>query len=283
MSHSYRFDTPHAGLVVALCTAVALLFVACGGTQQILPPGQNSGSSQNAPGTFNLDTAYMAKAGVGQTVNVYDAFTTVTTSITVSGATTSTNPADQNAGAIHLPDGEQFLIVNLTLTNTSASATSCPNPKVESSNTCTEYLSPLANFRLFDDQQRQWPTTTGAAEQCSDPSKAARDDINCANRNWIDMLQPGDRGIPGKGLQPGNSFSSALFFVVPADVHSFDLYFAPYRFPEVESQTTPTVSATTTVTPTTTAKATVTPATATPTATAASQVLDTVADISLSV
>lgn len=226
-------------LLAAVCGALVLVLAACGQGQQFDPPGQNSGSPQNAVGAFDYDPSHLGKAAVGTSVDVFDAFTTVTTRFTVTDAHVDTSAfANQDPGIQRIDTGMQFLAVSVTLLNASLSPTGCPNPRAETT-PCTEFISPLSNFRLIDDQLRQWPTTTGAAEQCSDPQHAARDNLNCSMRQWVMLLNPGDRGIPQGGLKPGMTFQNQLFFLVPSDVHTFSLFFAPFRFPAVAAPATP--------------------------------------------
>ncbi len=202
---------------VPLCAMVGLLGVllsGCGLTQMD-PAGQNSGSPENAQGTFNFSVspADVANGSVGQTVNVYDTFSSVVTAFTVNSARTTMDSANLNANTVMLPPGEQFLVLTLTMKNTSASATSCANPKA---NNCVEYVSPLQNFRLRDSQGRDWPTTSGALETCStDPHTM------CAAREWMNEAL--------NGIAPGQSFTTQLAFIVPTQ-GNLALYFAPYRF-----------------------------------------------------
>ncbi len=251
-----RHGREYAPFLTALCGTLIVLLAACGAQSQIDPPGQNSGSPQNAAGVFNFDTSHLGVGAVGTPIAVYDAFTTVTTNFTITNVTTLTATANQNVGTIAIPAGYQFLRIDVNLTNTSASATGCGNPKAEVAvGNCTEYLSPLANFRLMDDQLRQWPTTTGAAEKCSDTAHAAADNIDCSMRQWLQLLNPGDRGIPQGGLTPGMSFNGTLYFLVPLSVHNYSLFFAPYRFTAVAAAppTTNTTPTTKTLVPTATA------------------------------
>ncbi len=243
----YRLRLPHLTTIAAICGLLALLLSACNLPAQSDPPGQNSGSPQNAQGVFNIDDPNAVTGTVGQALSVFNVFTKVMTSITVNTASVSTTPANQNAGEQILPDGEQFLLVNITIKNLApGNSKACPGGN------CTEYITPLSNFRLLDDQQRLWPSTTGAAESCNalqtDPSASDA----CSNRRW---LNEADTGIPA-----GGSFSNRMAFLIPANGHSFTLYFAPYRYSDTTTDngspagTTPSAG---TVTPA--AKTTVTP------------------------
>jgi hypothetical protein len=221
-----------------LATSVALLGImsfvlsACaGGGDQYDPAGQNSGSPENALGTFNfpLDATSAAVGAVGQTVNVYDTYTTVTTAFTVNSAQTMTTPANLNDATQTLPSDEQFLVLNLTMQNTSGTTTGCVNPKA---NNCVEYLSPLQNFRLQDAQGRDWPSTTGPMEACTtDPHTI------CANRAWATEARGGIPAVTLTAKDPltqqsvtySSTFKTQLAFIVPM-TGTVTLYFAPYRF-----------------------------------------------------
>ena len=212
----------HLSRVSALLVCLGALVLSACGTNgpQFDPAGQNSGSAQNAPGAFNFDDPQAKIGGVGQTFGIYDIYTNVTTAITLTSVSTSTTPANQNAGEKYTQSDQHFLIVNFTLKNTTDGSTKpCPTK-------CVEYLSPLSNFRLLDSQGRQWPSTTGAVEPCSaDPQGAT-----CNNRLWLNIAQ--------NGLAPNATFTNRLAFVVPTTEHSFIFAFAPYRFPD----TTPNVT-----------------------------------------
>jgi hypothetical protein len=199
---------------------LGLLLSGCG-IAQVDPSGQNSGSPENAQGTFNFsaDPKDIATASIGQTVNVFDTFTGVVTMFTVNSSRTMTDSANLN-NVIHLNPGEQYMVLSLTFKNSSASATSCANPKMDN---CIEYLSPLQNFRLRDDQGRDWPTTTGAMETCTmDPH------TQCSNRDWIDLAT--------NGIAPGQSVTEQLAFIVPT-TGSLTLFFAPYRYSDATAGT----------------------------------------------
>ncbi len=226
---SLRFRFPRLASCIALFGIASLVMTACGGVQSD-PPGQNSGSPEYAQGTFNFDDPNAINGSVGQTVNVYDTFTSVTVTFTVNTVATSTAPANQNSGENTLPPGEQYLVVNMTLVNTSGTGnTGCPSYNVSK---CTEYLSPLQNFRMLDSSGRSWPSTTGAAEACStDPHTP------CANRDWLTLLgESSTTGVvpPGQtrgGLTPGMSFTNQIVFLISTDPSlSYTLYFAPYRY-----------------------------------------------------
>lgn len=262
---SRRPATARPLALAAFAGLLALFLAACGGAAQYDPPGQNSGSPQNAPGAFNFDTTREVKGAVGTPVDVYDAFTTVTMAFTVTNTALVTQSANQNAasGTITIPDGEQFLEVDVALKNLSAGPNGCPFPGAEAQTPCTEFPNPLTSFRMVDNQSRTWPTTTGAAEQCSDQTQAANKGVNCAIRDWFAMLGLNDANgvVPTGGIQPGATFNGKLFYLIPTNVHTFDLFYAPYRFPEVR----PTAAGAPTATPigagatTGTGKATPTP------------------------
>ena len=78
----------------ALFGVLGLLLAACGPTQQFDPAGMNSGSPQFAEGTFNFSTtkADMVTGTIGQTVTVYDSFTSVNTNFTAVSYTHLTLP-----------------------------------------------------------------------------------------------------------------------------------------------------------------------------------------------
>lgn len=225
--------TPRLALLATCAGLLSLILAACGGVQTD-PPGQNSGSAQNAPGAFNFDTTHMVKGAPGTAVQVYDAYTTVTIAFTVTSVAVVAQPANQNAGEVTVPDGERYIQVNVALRNTANSATGCPFPGAETI-PCTEFPSPLTNFRLVDSKGRTWPTTTGAAEQCSDQTQAANKGVNCANRAWVNMLGLDLKNniVPQGGIKPGATFNGTLFFVVPSNINGFNLFYAPYRFPQV--------------------------------------------------
>lgn len=223
--HSRRFRLSALFPLIALA---ALLSACTAGATQVDPAGQNSGSPQFAEGTFNFDTSEtnVATGSTGSSVNVYNSFTTVTTAITVNSASFSTDIANQNDNTVTLPDGMRFLVLDITLLNTSTA--NCLNPK----NGCKAFISPLENFRLTDDTSRIWPSTTGAKEPCTtDPH------IPCSNRLWVQEANPqatppaNSNEVVG-GIAPGQSFSNRIAFTVPNDQSTFTLYFAPYRFPD---------------------------------------------------
>lgn len=221
MRFSRRFHLPRAVTLLAPLSITALLLGACN-TIQFDPSGQNSGSPQNSQGAFNLimTAGNVVKGSVGQTVNVYDTFTSVTTAFTITAATPSTTPANQNDNTQTLAPGMQYLVLDISIKNTSADANSCPN---KGASGCVENISPLSNFRLIDDQARQWPSTTGAGETCStDPHTL------CASRDWITEAT--------NGIAPGQTYTNRVAFNVPSDQHLLTLYFAPYRFADTNGQ-----------------------------------------------
>lgn len=221
MRFSRRFHLPRVATLLAPLGIAALLLGACN-TVQYDPSGQNSGSPQNSQGTFNLDlsSGNVVKGAVGQTVNVYDTFTTVTTAFTVTAATPSTTPANQNGETLTLEPGMQYLVLNMSIKNTSADANSCPNKSVSG---CVENISPLSNFRLIDDTGRQWHSTTGASETCSaDPHTV------CSTRNWVTEA--------ATGIAPGQTYTNQVAFYVPLNQHTLTLYFAPYRYSDTNPQ-----------------------------------------------
>jgi len=209
-----RLRLPRLIPLCAVAGILGMLLSGCGLTQMD-PAGQNSGSPENAQGTFNFSAAPadVATGAVGQTVNVYDTFSTVETAFTVTSSKTTMNSANMNANTTNLTPDEQFLVLNVTMKNNSASATSCANPKAIG---CVEYISPLQNFRLRDNQGRNWSSTTGAMETCStDPHTM------CASRQWIDEAT--------NGIAPGQSFTTQMAFIAP--LHGpLTFYFAPYRY-----------------------------------------------------
>ena len=240
--------------IASLFGIVVLFLSACNLPIQSDPPGQNSGSAQNAQGAFNLDDPHAVSGVVGQTLSAYDVYTTVKTSITVTAATATTAAANQNPNESLLPPGEEFLMINFTVANLSTDSSACPN------NHCTEYISSLSNFRLVDNQLRQWPSTTGAAESCQPLS------LTCNSQRWLDEAK---NGIPA-----GGSFSATINFLIPTNAHTFTFFYAPYRFSDTvadngnstgQSLATATGVATATAAPTPTSSS-ATPAT---TATAA--------------
>lgn len=227
-----------------LSIGIVALLAACGSTQQE-PVGMNSGSTQNARGTFLFDDPNAVKGTVGDTLNVYDVFTTVTTAITVNSVAVSTTSANQNTASVSIPSGFQFLLVHVTVKNLNTSNTkSCPQ------GSCTEYYSPLSNFRLLDDQGRQWSTTTGAQESCTTAPHTP-----CYDRLWT---QEALNGVP-----TGASFTTRLDFLVPTNMHAFTFYFAAYRFSTIQntdySAATPTAISTSTANSTSTATSTAIP------------------------
>jgi hypothetical protein len=222
---SLRARLPRIVPMVAAVGLLGLLLSGCG-IVQVDPSGQNSGSPENAQGTFNFsaDPADIATATVGQTVNVFDTFTGVVTMFTVNSTKTMLTSANLN-DSIHLDAGEQFLVVSLTFKNSSASATSCANAHADN---CIEYFSPLQNFRLRDDQGRDWPTTTGARETCTlDPHTM------CSSRDWLALAL--------NGVGPGQSATEQLAFIVPT-TGTLTLFFAPYRFSDASAGTAGGVS-----------------------------------------
>jgi len=209
-----RLRLPRPAVLIAALGVLGLLLSGCG-IPQVDPSGQNSGSPENAQGTFNFSTnsADVASGSVGQTMNIYDTFSSVVTAFTVNSVKTTTDSANLNT-SIHLPDDEQFLVMTVTMKNNSASPTSCANTNTTK---CVEYLSPLQNFRLRDNQGRDWPTTSGAMEACTtDPHTL------CASRSWLDIAL--------NGIAPGASVSEQLAFIVPSPSTPLTLYFAPYRY-----------------------------------------------------
>jgi|GEM_PF-2335421 len=200
--------------VASLFGFVLVFLAACGPAQQYDPAGQNSGSPQNAIGAFLTDDPNVVVGSIGQPASAYDIFTTATTQFTVTGATTSTKYANQNIGTLPMETGYQLLLVDITLKNVSTGdPKNCPN------GVCAEYLSPLSNFRLFDNRNRPWYETTAAAEACTNNFRVA-----CNNRTWSDVSR--------NGLAVGQSFSTELAFKIPLDIHTYTLYFAPYRYPD---------------------------------------------------
>jgi Domain of unknown function (DUF4352) len=243
---------PHRSGTIFLLSIITLMVAACSAPIQVDPPGQNSGSTQNAPGAFLYDDPAAVTGAVGQTLSIYDIFTTITTNFTVNTVSNSNDAANLNSDTAKIPDHTHFLLINITLQNASnGDAASCPQGK------CVSYYSPLSNFRLVDDKGRQWYTTTAASENCTSHPH----DL-CYNRLWVDEAN--------KGVLPGQSFNSRLAYNVPDDMHTFTLYFAPYRFSDSQgnaanaatptsSAGTPTVTATaaaTTATPSTSHRAT---------------------------
>lgn len=222
---SLRARPAHIVPLLAALGLLGLLLSGCG-VVQVDPVGQNSGSPENAQGTFNFsaDPKDIATASVGQTVNVFDTFTGVVTMFTLNSTKTTTDSANLN-DSIHLDAGEQYLVLSLTFKNSSASATSCANSHVDN---CIEYLSPLQNFRLRDDQGRDWPTTTGAMEACT-----MSPHIPCSNRDWLDLAI--------NGIAPGQSVTEQLAFIVPT-TGSLTLFFAPYRYSDATAGTAGGVS-----------------------------------------
>jgi hypothetical protein len=209
-----RLRLPRPAVLIAALGILGLLLGGCG-VPQVDPVGQNSGSPENAQGAFNFSTnpADVATGSVGQTLNIYDTFSSVVTAFTVNSVRTTRDSANLNP-VIKLPDDEQFLVVSVTMKNNSASPSSCANPNATK---CTEYLSPLQNFRLRDNQGRDWPTTSGVMEACStDPHTM------CASRSWLDIAL--------NGIAPGASVTEQLAFIVPSQSTPLTLYFAPYRF-----------------------------------------------------
>ncbi len=206
----------------ALIGVLGLLVAACGSAQQFDPAGMNSGSPQNAPGTFNFsaDKADLTTGVVGQTVTVYDTFTTVNTNFTVASAQYSTAIANLNTETQTLNPDERFLVVTLKMRNASVDDQGCAAPKTTG---CVEYLSPLSNFRLMDAQGRVWPSTTGALETCSNDPHTI-----CSQRAWV--------AEAGAGIAPTKTFTARLAFVVPVQ-GNFTLYFAPYRYSDASSAT----------------------------------------------
>ncbi len=229
--HSLRL--PRFVAMMAVVGGLALL-TACGGGAQVDPVGQNSGSPQNAQGTFNYAAQTdVVKGSVGQSVNVYDSFTSVVTAFTVTSSATTSQSSDQNANTVTLDPGDQFLVLNLTMQNTSEPATGCANPKASQ---CVETLSPLQNFRLVDSQGRQWPSTTGPILACPDVH-------DCNNRQWTQEAVA--------GIAPGATYTNQIAFIIPMS-GTFTLYFAPYRFSDatagvaggtVSSKSIPTAAA----------------------------------------
>jgi hypothetical protein len=214
---------------IALCGALLLVLSACGPGIQSDPVGQNSGSAQDAQGAFNLTDPNAIQSSVGQTVDVYDTFTSVTVAFSVSNATTTTTSANLNSNTQTLDPGEEFLELTISLQNTSSTGSNgCPN---HGASGCIEYLSPLQNFRLIDSQGRPWPTTSGAMQTCTNDPHTA-----CTSRAWLEMMGVSptqgnsQTGIPTGGLVPGMTFSARLDFVVPTNGSPFTLYFAPYRY-----------------------------------------------------
>ena len=226
-----RFRSPRFVSLFALVGIMSLVLSACGGGVQYDPAGQNSGSPENAQGTFNfpINGTSVVNGTVGQAVSVYDSYTSVTTAFTVNSATPMTTSANLNANTATLPINEQFLMLNLTIQNTSGSATGCGNPKV---NNCVEYLSPLQNFRLQDPQGRDWPSTTGPMETCTNDPHTP-----CANRDWTVEARGGIPAVTtvladplsGNMISYSPTFTTQLAFIAPMS-GSITLYFAPYRF-----------------------------------------------------
>jgi hypothetical protein len=223
---------------------LVLILGACSTSHQIDPPGSNSGSAQNASGTFLFNDPHVQTISVGQTASVYDTYSTITTNFTVTDEHISTTSANQNDNTDKVPEGFQFLILNVRIQNASDGDTaSCPAGK------CTGYYNPLTNFRLVDATNHEWTSSTGAAEKCSplqtDPKAA---DV-CSNRQWLAEAT--------NGLRPGEIFTSQIAFLVPSDQTQFALFFAPYRFPDTPaSGATATVSPTKVTTPTSSGRAT---------------------------
>lgn len=209
-----RLRLPRPAVLIAALGLLGLLLSGCGMVQYD-PSGQNSGSPENAQGAFNFNTnaADVATGSVGQTMNIYDTFSSVVTAFTVNSVKVTTDSANLNPD-IHLPSDEQFLVMSVTMKNNSASPTSCANPNATK---CVEYFSPLQNFRLRDNQGRDWSTTTGAMEACSNDPHTL-----CASRTWIDLAM--------NGIAPGASATEQLAFLVPLQSTPLTLYFAPYRF-----------------------------------------------------
>jgi hypothetical protein len=234
----------HHSCIACLLGFVVLILGACSTPRQVDPPGSNSGSSQNAVGTFLFNDPYAQTVSIGQTASVYDTYTTITTNLTVTDDHISTTPANKNDNTDSIPEGFQFLILNVRIQNASNEDTvSCPSGK------CTGYYNPLTNFRLVDATNREWSATTGAAENCSplqtDPNAA---DV-CSNRQWLAEAT--------NGLRPGETFTSRIAFLVPTDQNQFALFFAPYRFPDTPSNgATATVSLTSVTTPASLGRAT---------------------------
>lgn len=212
------FSRSRLTIAASFCGILALFLSACNLPMQSDPSGQNSGSPQNAQGAFNSDDPNAVSGGVGKTLSVYNVYTTITTSITVTSTNTSTTSANQNVNTLHLPPDEQFLTVNLTIKNLAKGNTAlCPL------NICTEYVNPLSNFRLLDPNGRNWPTTTGAAEDCAPLS------LSCNSRRWVDES--------ANGIAAGGSFSAFLNFIIPTSAHTFTLYYAAYRFNDTATDT----------------------------------------------
>lgn len=206
----------------ALIGTLGLLLAACGATQQMDPSGMNSGSPQFAQGTFNFatDKTDLVTGAIGQTLTVYDSFTTVRTNFTVTSAQFSMAPANLNTDTQTLEKDERYLVLTMKIRNASVDAQTCANPKTSA---CVEYLSPLSNFRLMDAQQRVWPSTTGALETCSNDPHTM-----CSQRAWLD--------VAANGIAPTKTFTARLAFVVPVQ-GNFTLYFAPYRYNDANSDT----------------------------------------------
>lgn len=231
-----RFHRPRLVALVAFVGLLSLGLSACAGDMQYDPAGQNSGSPENAQGTFNfpVNGVSVVNGTVGQAVNVYDSFTTVTTAFTVNSAQTMSASANLNANTYTLPADEQFLVLNLTMQNTSGSATGCGNPKV---NNCVEYLSPLQNFRLQDSAGRDWPSTTGPLETCTNAPHTI-----CADRAWATEARGGvppvdvatKDTLTNEPVTYTSTFTTQLAFIVPR-TGTVTLYFAPYRFTDVSA------------------------------------------------